>query len=86
MAIVLLIIKIIVIRVVTVHTPLSREVFWHEYAKIPRHTSQNSFHCRRQSGMNFGYVTENGVNSNIGADKIKNNMRKYRKKAWIYEV
>ena len=26
---------------VTVHTPLSREVFWHEYAKIPRHTSQN---------------------------------------------
>ena len=27
---------------VTVHTPLSREVFWHEYAKIPRHTSQNS--------------------------------------------
>ncbi len=24
------------------HTPLSREVFWHEYAKIPRHTSQNS--------------------------------------------
>ncbi|RHU01656.1 hypothetical protein DW711_11670 [Ruminococcus sp. AM27-16] len=28
--------------VVTVHTPLSCEVFWHEYAKIPRHTSQNS--------------------------------------------
>ena len=27
---------------VTVHTPLSREVFWHEYAKIPRHTSQNA--------------------------------------------
>ena len=27
---------------VTVHTLLSREVFWHEYAKIPRHTSQNS--------------------------------------------
>ena len=26
----------------TVHIPLSREVFWHEYAKIPRHTSQNS--------------------------------------------
>ena len=26
---------------VTVHTPLSREAFWHEYAKIPRHTSQN---------------------------------------------
>ncbi len=28
--------------IVTVHTPLFREVFWHEYAKIPRHTSQNS--------------------------------------------
>ncbi len=27
---------------VTVHTPLFREVFWHEYAKVPRHTSQNS--------------------------------------------
>ena len=27
---------------VTVHTLLFREVFWHEYAKIPRHTSQNS--------------------------------------------
>ncbi len=27
---------------VTVHTPLFREVFWHEYAKFPRHTSQNS--------------------------------------------
>jgi len=26
---------------VAVHTPLSREVFWHEYAKILRHTSQN---------------------------------------------
>ena len=27
---------------VIVHTPLFREVFWHEYAKIPRHTSQNA--------------------------------------------
>ena len=25
---------------VTVHTPLSREVFWHKYAKIPRHTAR----------------------------------------------
>ena len=33
--------KICVTEVI-VHTPLSREVFWHEYAKIPRHTSQNS--------------------------------------------
>ena len=30
------------VLLVTVHTPLFREVFWHEYAKIPRHTSQNS--------------------------------------------
>ena len=28
--------------IVTAHTPLFRKVFWHEYAKIPRHTSQNS--------------------------------------------
>ena len=26
--------------IVTVHTSLSREVFWHEYAKIPRHTAR----------------------------------------------
>ena len=25
---------------VTVHTPLSREVFWHENAKIPRHAAR----------------------------------------------
>ena len=49
---------------VTVHTPLSREVFWHEYAKIPRHTSQNSIAADNLE-VNFGYVTENGVNSNI---------------------
>nr|DAY99917.1 MAG TPA: hypothetical protein [Caudoviricetes sp.] len=27
-------------------------------------TYKPKFHCRRQFGMNFGYVTENGVNSN----------------------
>ena len=27
---------------VSKYTPLSREVFWHENVKIPRHTSQNS--------------------------------------------
>ena len=27
-------------KLVTVHTPLSREVFWHENAKIPRHTAR----------------------------------------------
>ena len=26
---------------VTVHTPLFREVFWHEYAKIPRGACKN---------------------------------------------
>ena len=28
-------------------------------------TYKPKFHCRRQSGMNFGYVTVNGVNSNV---------------------
>ena len=27
------------------------------------------FHCRRQFGMNFGYVTVNGVNSNEKAEE-----------------
>ncbi len=27
---------------VTVQDPLSREAFWHVYAKIPRHARQNS--------------------------------------------
>ena len=27
---------------VTIQQVVSREVFWHEYAKIPRHTSQNA--------------------------------------------
>ena len=27
---------------VTIQQPLSREVFWHIYAKIPRHTSKNA--------------------------------------------
>ena len=27
---------------VTIQWSLSREVFWHEYAKIPRHASQNA--------------------------------------------
>ena len=26
----------------TVHRLLSRKVFWHVYAKIPRHTGQNA--------------------------------------------
>ena len=29
-------------KTVTIQEPLYREVFWHEYAKIPRHTSQNA--------------------------------------------
>ena len=38
---------------VTVHTPLSCEVFWHEYAKILRHTSQNSI-----AAGNLGHLLE----------------------------
>ena len=32
--------------------------------RITAETYKPKFHCRSQSGMNFGYVTENGVNSN----------------------
>ena len=32
------------------------------------------FHCRRQSGMNFGYVTVNGVNSNYVVKKTEKNL------------
>ena len=28
--------------IVTIQQPLSREVFWHIYAKIPRHTRKNA--------------------------------------------
>ena len=35
-------------------------LFTHHYPE----TCKPKFHCRRQSGMNFGYVTVNGVNSN----------------------
>ena len=45
---------------VAVHTPLSREVFWHEYVKIPRHTSQNAI----TEGLNaFWLVTVKVLNS-----------------------
>ena len=36
-------------------------LFTHHYPE----TYKPKFHCRRQSGMNFGYVTVNGVNSNV---------------------
>ena len=35
-------------------------LFTHHYLE----TYKPKSHCRRQSGMNFGYVTVNGVNSN----------------------
>jgi hypothetical protein len=35
-------------------------LFTHHYPE----TYKPKFYCRRQSGMNFGYVTVNGVNSN----------------------
>ena len=34
-------------------------------------TYKPKFHCRRQSGMNFGSVTENGVNSNLNGNKTQ---------------
>ena len=37
--------------------------------RITAETYKPKFHCRRQSGMNFGYVTENGVNSNEKAEE-----------------
>ena len=30
------------VAIVTIQQPLSRELFWHIYAKIPRHTSKNA--------------------------------------------
>ena len=40
-------------------------LFTHHYPE----TYKPKFHCRRQSGMNFGYVTVNGVNSNVNLSK-----------------
>ena len=42
------------------NTETSQLLFTHHYPE----TYKLKFHCRRQTGMNFGYVTENGVNSN----------------------
>ena len=42
------------------NTETSQLLFTHHYSE----TYKPKFYCRRQSGMNFGYVTENGVNSN----------------------
>ena len=39
-------------------------LFTHHYPARCFGMNMPKFHCRRQSGMNFGYVTENGVNSN----------------------
>ena len=36
-------------------------LFTHHYLE----TYKPKSHCRRQSGMNFGYVTVNGVDSNV---------------------
>ena len=41
--------------------PIERQ---HSNCQNPE-TYKPKFHCRRQSGMNFGYVTVNGVNSNV---------------------
>mgnify|MGYP000485403604 CR=1 FL=1 len=46
----------------------SARCFWHEYAKIPRHTSK--IPLPQAIWNNFGYVTENGVNSNYFAPDL----------------
>ena len=40
------------------------------------------FYCRRQSGMNFGYVTENGVNSNVASPLCQN----LRQKSAVFKI
>ena len=40
-------------------------------------TGRPKFHCRRQSGMNFGYVTVNGVNSNVLSTRPARCFNKY---------
>ena len=45
-------------------------LFTHHYPE----TYKPKFHCRRQFGMNFGYVTENGVNSNVRVYNVRNIM------------
>ena len=47
---------------------LSREVFWHEYAKIPRHTSQNSIAV---GNLEFWLVCAHNLLSDLLDDKIK---------------
>ena len=39
-------------------------LFTHHYPARCFGMNMPKSHCRRQSGMNFGYVTVNGVNSN----------------------
>ena len=48
-------------------------LFTHHYPARCFGMNMPKFHCRRQSGMNFGYVTVNGVNSNIYIHKILRN-------------
>ena len=61
---------------VTVRTPLSCEVFWHEYAKIPL----------PQAIWNFGYITENGVNSNYISRRIFAIHSKGKKRKNCYDI
>ena len=48
------------------HTTIPRGVL--AYSCQNPETYKPKFHCRRQSGMNFGYDTVNGVNSNVHRD------------------
>ena len=52
------------------HTTIPRGVL--TYSCQYTETYKPKFHCRRQSGMNYGYVTVNGVNSNTRRRNVKN--------------
>ena len=65
----------------TVQLPIQAVICWSEkvclgfsvtFAHKKPETYKPKFHCRRQSGMNFGYVTVNGVNSNVESSADKN--------------
>jgi len=50
---------------VTVHTPLSREVFWHEYAKIPSCSVMEQFADIRVDRVNIQMEAEDADRTEI---------------------
>ena len=53
-------------------------LFTHHYLE----TYKPKFYCRRHSGMNFGHVTENGVNSNVASPLCQN----LRQKSAVFKI